>query len=125
MWDWFWQAATAAATWLAGETGSRMVAGAAGGLMRWGGQAQRRLLDGVLAVLSGSVAALYLAPVVVAVMRVMQVDIGDDAAGQRTAGFIAGLMGMSLAKVVIAMIETWAAQRQGGDTPRGDDNDRS
>lgn len=123
MWDWIAQASAAAATWLAGETGSRMAAGAAGGLMRWADQAQRRLIDGVLAAVSGSFAAIYLGPVVKAILLVVGIDLGDDTQGLLAAGFLAGLMGMSVAKVAIAVMETWSAQRRrapGGDQDGGD-----
>jgi hypothetical protein len=100
---------------MVGETGRAMVAGAAGGLLRWLGQERRRLRDGVLAVASGSIAALYLAPVVIAVLAAMGLDIGTGPATERSAGFLAGLAGMSVAKVLIAAVETWAGRAgQGG-----------
>lgn len=116
MMDWIGQTATAVMTWIAGETGRAMLAGAAGGLVRWVGQERKRLRDGVLAVASGSLAALYLAPVVVGVLRVLSIELGEGADADRAAGFLAGLAGMSIAKVVITAVETWAKRqsRQGG-----------
>lgn len=117
MTDWMGQMVAAITTWVAGETGRAMVAGAAGGLLRWMGQERRRLRDGVLAVASGSIAALYLAPVVIGILAAVGLDLGQGEAADRAAGFLAGLAGMSFAKVVIALIETWAARQTGG----GDD----
>ena len=103
-------------TYLAGETGRMLVAGAAGGLVRWVGQERRRLRDGVLAVITGALAAVYLSPVVLAVLAVLQLDLGDTPQAYGAAGFIAGLGGMSIARLVLALMETWAARqtRQGG-----------
>lgn len=116
MTDWIGQAATAVMTWVAGETGRAMLAGAAGGLVRWVGQERRRLRDGALAVASGSLAALYLAPLVVGVLRVLHIELGEGADADRAAGFLAGLAGMSIAKVVIAAVETWVErQKQSGE----------
>lgn len=112
--EWIGQTVAAITTWVAGETGRAMVAGAAGGLMRWLGQERRRLRDGALAVASGSLAALYLAPVVIGVLAALGLNLGADEAADRAAGFLAGLAGMSIAKVAIALIETWAARQTTG-----------
>lgn len=109
--DWIVLSVNAAATWIAGETGRAVAAGAAGGLYRWLMQERRRMRDGVLAVTSGSLAALYLAPVVLAVLRAMGVDLGVSEAADRAAGFLTGLAGMSMAKVIIAAVEAWALRQ--------------
>lgn len=114
MTDYIGQMVAAVTTWVAGETGRAMVAGAAGGLLRWLGQESRRLWDGAVAVATGSLAALYMAPVVTGVLAAVGLDLGAGEAADRAAGFLAGLAGMSIAKVVIALIETWATRQTKG-----------
>lgn len=109
--DWVGQIAAAVTTWIAGETGRAMVAGAAGGLLRWLGQESKRLLDGIGAVTTGAICALYLGPVVGGALGAVGIHLGDGANADSAAGFLAGLAGMSLAKVAIALIETWAARQ--------------
>ncbi|MDG3040428.1 hypothetical protein [Roseicyclus marinus] len=114
MYDWLGQVVAAVTTWFAGETARAMIAGAAGGLLRWLGQEGRRLWDGALAVISGSLAALYMAPLVTSILAAVGLDLGTGEAADRAAGFVAGLAGMSIAKVVIAGIEAWAAKQTTG-----------
>lgn len=114
MTDWLAHVLTAITTWFAGETARAMIAGAAGGLLRWLGQEGRRLWDGALAVISGSLAALYMAPLVTGILGAIGLDLGTGEAADRAAGFLAGLAGMSIAKVVIALIEAWAAKQTSG-----------
>ena len=101
-----WLAASAIVLWLAGETGRAIVAGAAGGLLRWLAQERRRVRDGVVSVTGGMIASVYLGPVVAAVLTAAGSPISDPAA----TGFIAGLAGMSLAKVIVAIVEAQAAR---------------
>jgi integral membrane sensor domain MASE1 len=116
--EWLTSFAAGALTWVAGETGRAMVAGAAGGLLRWFGQEKRRLRDGIIAVASGALAALYLAPVILAILAAFGLHLGDGPDVDRAAGFLAGLSGMSIAKVIIAMVEAWAERAKGNDNER-------
>ncbi|MBY6119540.1 hypothetical protein KUV64_27335, partial [Mameliella alba] len=98
-------------TWLAGETGRAVIAGAAGGLYRWLMQERRRLRDGIVAVAAGALAAQFLGPVVLAGLRLVGLKLqGTEAELAPTAGFLAGLAGMSIAKMLVALMETQAAR---------------
>ena len=109
------RAATAAgATWLAGEAGRAAIAGAAGGLYRWLMQERRRIRDGLVAVVSGAISAQYLGPVVLAVLRLAGLRLGGEGGDlSLTAGFLAGLAGMSIAKLVVATVEAQAQKMRG------------
>lgn len=102
---WLGQAVLAAVAWLSGEIGRVVIAGAAGGMFRWLGQEKRHLRDGVLAVLTGVLAALYLPPLLVAFLAVWGVDISLEGQGAQSIGFLAGMIGMSFAKWVTAFVE--------------------
>ena len=124
--DFMGQVTAAVTTWLVGETGRAVVAGGFGGAMRWLSQERRRVREGVIAVISGALAAVYLAPVMMAMMRVLHLDLGDGPRAWSAAAFLTGLAGMSLAKIVVAMVETWATTRRpvpgaGGDPAMQDD----
>lgn len=103
-------------TWLAGNSGQIMVAGAAGGAVRWWLSERRRLLAGIGSVVTGAVFAQYFAPITLALLNRYIGDLGEGAFA--TAAFSAGLGGMSIAKIIIAAIEG-AGRRIGGN--EGDD----
>lgn len=92
-------------TWLGGEVGRVVVAGASGGLVRWFMQEQRRLRDGAIAVVVGIPTAIYLGPIVPGILQAAGIIVKDEPSIQPTFGFLAGLLGMSLAKGVLALIE--------------------
>ncbi|SEP27621.1 hypothetical protein SAMN04490248_1691 [Salinihabitans flavidus] len=113
LWDRALVAASGIVTWLTGEAGRALIAGAAGGLYRWLMQERRRLRDGVVAVLSGAVAAQYLGPVVLALLRMAGLKLTEGPELYLTSGFLAGLAGMSLAKLMVALMEAQAARLRG------------
>ncbi|KJS45248.1 MAG: hypothetical protein VR71_02230 [Roseovarius sp. BRH_c41] len=93
------------ATWLSGEVGRVLLAGASGGLVRWLVQEKRRLRDGVIAVVAGAPSAFYLGPAVPGLMEFAGMRVADSPNMTQTFGFLAGLGGMSLAKALIGLIE--------------------
>lgn len=97
------------ATWLTGEVGRVLLAGASGGLVRWLVQEKRRLRDGVIAVVAGAPSAFYLGPAVPGLMELAGVNVANDPNMTQTFGFLAGLGGMSLAKALIGLIESRVA----------------
>ncbi|RQP07558.1 MAG: hypothetical protein D1H97_02170 [Paracoccus sp. BP8] len=100
--------------WITGEAGRAALAGAAGGLVRWWiAEGKRRTRDGVVSVAAGILMSLYASPVMLALLERWLGDISGDAAG--AAGFASGLAGMSLAKLVLGMIEA-RARRLGGNS---------
>lgn len=114
IWERAYVVAVGATTWLAGEAGRAMVAGAAGGLFRWLMQERRRLRDGLVAVGAGVIAANYLAPVVLAILSLAGLDLAKVDGIDATGGFLAGLAGMSLAKLSLAIMEAQANRLRGG-----------
>lgn len=101
--------------WLGGETGRAAVAGGLGGISRWWMTDRRRLRDGIGSAAVGAIMAPYLGP---AVLAIFEAGFGDMGEGPRVEGFsyfAAGLLGMSLAKIIIAYIESKARQMGGGD----------
>ena len=99
--------------WASGEAGRAIVAGAAGGLHRWLMSETRRLLDGVVAVVSGAIAAQFFGPVVIALLNVAGLRLQSGPDLDMTAGFIAGLLGMSLSKLIVAIVEAQARRLLG------------
>ncbi|PWE32793.1 hypothetical protein DDZ14_08585 [Maritimibacter sp. 55A14] len=104
-------------TWAGGEAGRVLVAGASGGIFRWFMSQRRRMRDGALAVITGVMAAKYMSPVALAMIEATIGPMRDETDIQATAAFAAGLGGMSVAKVVIAVFENQATRL------RGDRND--
>lgn len=103
--------------WLAGESGRVLVAGGLGGLLRWSFDERRRIRDGVINVITGAICAKYLGAFVLALLAGVAPSIRDHPDAPLTAGFSAGLVGMSLAKILIAIVEARAHRAAGG----GDD----
>lgn len=97
-----------AATWLAGDAGRVAVASGMGGMMRWLSSERRRIRDGVIAIVGGGVTGTYFWP---AVLVVMGLEKSPDNIAM--AAFVAGTLGVSLVKIVIAVVETRA--RKWGD----------
>lgn len=113
VWEKIISGGAAAVAWVSGETGRVLVSGASGGLFRWWMSERRRLRDGIVATVSGAVSAVYLGPVVLGLMGVVGLAIDPESAAY-SGGFIAGLAGMSLAKVTVAIVENRAAALSGG-----------
>lgn len=99
--------------WVTGEVGRIFVAGGAGGLTRWFISEKRTLRNGVLQVSSGALAAHYLWPWTHALMTVFFGPLGDTADAKVTAGYVSGLIGISAAKIIIAVFEA-RAKKLGG-----------
>lgn len=94
---------TSIGTWVAGEAGRAAIAGAAGGFTRWLISERRRLSEGIVSTLVGLVMSLYASPIMLALIRKWIGDISGDTKG--AAGFAAGLMGMSIAKMALAILD--------------------
>lgn len=101
-------AVAAVFVWLGGEGGRVIVAGGLGGLMRWLHSEKRRIQDGALAVVGGAVAARYLWPVPLRLMEVLTGPLELSPENTAMAAFLAGALGMSLVKVLTAVVETRA-----------------
>lgn len=103
----------AAVVWVGGESGRIVVAGGAGGLARWFQSEKRRIRDGVLAAFGGALSATYLWPVPLHLIGVVTGPLDVTPENTAMAAFLTGAMGMSLVKVMTAMIE--ARAKKGGE----------
>jgi hypothetical protein len=90
---------------VAGEGGRIAIAGGAGGLARWLNAERRRVRDGVIAAAGGLVAGTYLWPLVLAVIGVPFGGLDETPNNIAMAAFVAGALGMSIVKVITAMVE--------------------
>lgn len=103
LWETFVLYVTMIAAWVAGEAGRAGVAGAAGGLVRWLMSETRRVRGGIISVTTGAVMAHYLTPLMLAILEKWLGEIKGNA--WYSAAFAAGLVGMSLAKLLVAYME--------------------
>lgn len=103
------------ATWATGEAGKIFVAGGAGGMFRWLMASRRSLRDGAVAVVAGAIVARYMWPFTLALIEKSFPGIGQSPDAIGMAAFASGLGGMSIAKLVIAVIEVRARKVEGGD----------
>lgn len=89
------------AAWIGGESGRVLVAGGAGGFIRWLGSERRLIRDGAIATVGGGISAAYLWPLVLYLT-------GLDHAPYNIAmaAFLAGAVGMSGVKIMTAVVET-------------------
>lgn len=110
-------AAAAALVWFGGESGRILVAGGVGGFTRWFSSEKRRIRDGVLAVAGGALTASYLWPVPLFLIGTVTGPLEKSPETIAMAAFLAGAIGMSLVKVMAAMIE--ARARKGGEDGEG------
>ena len=97
--------------WLTGESGKVFIASGAGGLARWMSvkSERRRIRDGVVAVISGAIAGSYMWPAVLGMMSLISGRVLEPSADNvAMAAFVAGTMGMSAVKIIIALIEARA-----------------
>lgn len=102
-WEGFLLYAAMIMAWVTGEAGKAGLAGAAGGLVRWFMSETRRLREGVISVISGALMSHYATPLMLAILERWIGEMKGEAG--YTAAFCSGLVGMSLAKLVIAYIE--------------------
>lgn len=113
----FW--GTIIAAWLVGEGGRVVIAGAAGGLMRWIMEEKRRLRDGVVAVIAGAIFAKYGTPVGIELLDNWfgPLDSGNDQI-RDSAAFAMGIGGMTFGKLIMAMFEKYAKSLKDGSQSR-------
>ncbi len=109
--DFFQQVLFAASmifAWLTGETGRIMIAGGAGGALRWLSSERRNMRDGLIAVIGGSVVAYYFWPLVLGLL-VKYVGIDPATSGaEAMAGCLAGIFGVSGIRIGVAIVEARA-----------------
>lgn len=92
-----------------GERGQVILAGAAGGLVRWL-TLRSRPLDGFIAVVVGAISAVYLGPLAEpAVDALLGQVIIDESSRGAFSGFIIGLGGITVAGFVM---DFWQARRK-------------
>lgn len=108
-----------AMAWLTGEAGRIMVASGAGGLVRWLASERRRIRDGILSVIGGILVGSYLWPLVLTVIGQLPNVAPESGDAKAMAGFIAGMMGISGAKIVLALVESRIGAGNGGGNGKG------
>ncbi|UFM64256.1 hypothetical protein LOS78_01915 [Paracoccus sp. MA] len=116
--NWFDQIIVNAAlvgAWITGEAGRAALAGAAGGLVRWLMSERRRIRDGIVSIIVGTLMARYATPITMAVLESWFGEMKGDV--QNTAGFATGIIGMSLAKLIMGMFEAHVRRINGGGQP--------
>lgn len=111
----FW--ASTIFAWLSGEAGRVFVAGGAGGMTRWLLSERKTMRNGVIQVTSGALAAHYLWPWTHGLMAMIFGQMGEGADAKVTAGYVSGLVGISAAKIIIAVVE--ARAKKLGDPDNG------
>lgn len=102
----------AAALWVSGEAGRTMIAGGAGAVVRWWASEKRTLRNGVIQTISGAVVAMYMWPLVFAILHYFIPSLDKDAETIAASAFIAGMMGISVAKIGLAIVENFGRQHQ-------------
>lgn len=92
--------------WVVGEGGRVVIAGAAGGLIRWIMDERRRFRDGAIAVITGAIFANYGTPVGTVLLNNWfgPLDAGNDQI-RDSAAFAMGIGGMTVGKLIMAMFE--------------------
>lgn len=98
--------------WVLGEGGKAAMAGAAGGVVRWLSSERRKVSEGVIAVVTGAMMAHYGTPLMLALIEGWTGELKGEA--MPAAAFFAGLVGMSLGKLVIAFMDNHARKVRGG-----------
>jgi hypothetical protein len=99
-----------ALAWAAGESGRVVVASGMGGLMRWLTSEQRRIRDGVIAVIGGAIAGTYFWPAVLVALSLEKTP--ENIA---LSAFVAGTIGMSIVKIATAVVEARIKSWAGGE----------
>lgn len=89
--------------WIVGESGRAAIAGATGGLVRWLVSEKRHLRSGVLSVVVGAFMSQYATPLMLALLEKSFGELRGEVGN--TGAFFTGIVGMSMAKLVIAYIE--------------------
>ena len=116
-WGSLFLSVTMVAAWLGGEAGRVVVAGGAGGILRWFAAEKRRLRDGAAAAMGGALCAYFFWPLTLAGLKAATGQALDGADAQAMAGCLTGVIGMSGVKICVASFEAWALRRlsSGGD----------
>lgn len=106
--------------WLFGPDGKAVVAGSAGGLLRWL-TSKSSPRDGMISILAGALCAVYLGPLGVPVIDALfgRVLVDEDARNQ-LAGFIMGLSGISISSMITDIFTARLAQLKGKKQPDSD-----
>jgi hypothetical protein len=121
IWDFIVWFGLAAAIWISGEAGRIAVAGGAGAIVRWWASEQRSLRNGVVQTVSGALVATYMWPLVFGVLNYFLPIIEKDPQTIAACAFVAGMMGISVAKIFLALMENFASQhRNNGGPDRGE-----
>lgn len=99
--------------WLHTDAGTAAVAGAAGGLVRWL-TLREKPVDGLAALVVGSVCAIYLGPLVDPMLApvIGKIAPGDDARG--FSSFVVGLGGIGMAGFVIETLRRFQIDKAEG-----------
>lgn len=91
-----------------------MLAGAAGGIVRWV-TLRQSWKDGSAAVVVGAICALYLGPIVEPVLKPLVGTIAPGGDSSGFSSFVVGLGGISLAGLLIDFIAAWSPLKKGRD----------
>ena len=93
--------------WALGEGGRVIIAGAAGGLIRWIMDDKRHFRDGALALITGAIFAKYGTPIGIVLLDNWFGPFDADTKQQvrDTAAFSMGIGGMAFGKLIMAMFE--------------------
>ncbi|WP_298491523.1 hypothetical protein [uncultured Maritimibacter sp.] len=107
--------------WAAGDLGSRIIAGGAGGGLRWAASEGRNLKTFAGAIIAGMICAKYMAPALVTIWETYVGPFADLRDAYQTCGFLSGMIGMTGVRLVAAIIEGRArrlVEDSGGDIPK-------
>jgi len=122
LWDALIVFSGAAALWIGGEVGRVIVAGGAGALVRWWASEKRTLGAGVVQTITGAVVAKFLWPLVFAITQFVLPSLEREPDTIAACAFVAGMMGISAAKIIVAIVEKFGASQRppsNGDSDRG------
>lgn len=101
--------------WATGEAGRILIAGGLGGVTRWMMSDRKSIISGIIQVTSGAMTAHYLWPWTHAAVLMVFGQIGDPADSKVTAAYVSGILGISAAKIILAIIEARAKKLEGSD----------
>lgn len=103
-----------AIAWIAGESGRVVVASGAGGMANWLNRRPHRIRDGVVAVTGGLLCGTYGWPAVFWISQfVPHGGMAETPNNIALAAFCSGAIGMSVVKIITAVVETKLAGAAG------------
>lgn len=124
-WQQLWEALLvfggASLIWLGGEAGRAAVAGSAGALVRWWASDQRSLRNGVIQAATGALVATYMWPLVFGILHMVIPSLEKDMETIAASSFVAGMLGMSVAKIALALVENFTQAHRPRNQNGGDD----